>query len=123
MSIAIFFRTWWRGRLVGEDTQGNKYYEDKKKTRYGKPRRWVIYKGYPEASKVPPDWHGWLHFTISEPPECQNRYPWEKEHLPNLTGTSYAHQPKGLRRLIPEKDYEAWKPTGLSNESCQPNSR
>lgn len=110
MNIAILLRTWWRGRLVGEDSQGNKYYEDKKKMRYGKLRRWVLYKGRAEASKIPAEWHGWLHFTTSEPPLLQQRYAWEKEHLPNLTGTLYAHQPKGLKGLISLKDYEAWTP-------------
>ena len=110
MSISIFFRTFWRGRLVGKDTQGNKYYEDKSKMRYGKPRRWVIYKGFAEASKIPPQWHGWLHSTTSEPPQTGLHYPWEKAHVPNLTGTPYAHKPKGLRGLIVRKVYEAWVP-------------
>ncbi len=116
MSIAIFFRTLWRGRFVGEDSQGNKYYEDKKKTRYGKPRRWIMYKGRAEASKVPADWHAWLHFTTSEPPQLRQHYPWEKEHLPNLTGTPYAHQPKGLKGVVPLKDYEAWTPEGFAKK-------
>lgn len=113
MNIAIFFRTWLRGRLVGKDDQGNTYYEDKKALRYGKPRRWVIYKGRAEASKVPAPWHGWLHFTTPEPPEPYTPYPWQKEHIPNLTGTPYAHKPKSLKGITPQKDYEAWKPTGL----------
>jgi NADH:ubiquinone oxidoreductase subunit len=45
MSLSIYFRTWWRGRFVGEDIQGNKYFEGKKMMRYGKLRRWVIYNG------------------------------------------------------------------------------
>jgi NADH:ubiquinone oxidoreductase subunit len=110
MSISIFFRTWWKGRLVGEDLQGNKYYEDKKKTRYGQPRRWVMYKGRPEASKIPASWHAWLHFTTLESPQHHQRYDWEKDHLPNLTGTPYAHQPKGLKGLVSEMDYKAWTP-------------
>ena len=76
MSIAIFFRTFWHGRLVGKDTQGNKYYEDKRKMRYGKPRRWLIYKGFAEASKIPSQWHGWLHFTTAELPQTDLHYPW-----------------------------------------------
>ncbi|MBX9804376.1 MAG: NADH:ubiquinone oxidoreductase subunit NDUFA12 [Alphaproteobacteria bacterium] len=110
MSLSIYFRTWWRGRFVGEDIQGNKYFEGKKMMRYGKLRRWVIYKGRVEASKVPAEWHGWLHYTNDEPPESRHPYPWEKAHLPNLTGTKYAHQPKGLRGIEPEKDYVAWEP-------------
>jgi NADH:ubiquinone oxidoreductase subunit len=26
----------------------------------GSERRWVIYNGYADASKVPPGWRGWL---------------------------------------------------------------
>lgn len=110
MNISIFLRTLWRGRYVGQDTQGNKYFEDKKNATSNKPRRWVIYKGHAEASKIPAPWHGWLHYTTSEPPNLQHRYSWEKEHLPNLTGTPYAHKPKGLQGLVTEKDYEAWVP-------------
>jgi NADH:ubiquinone oxidoreductase subunit len=110
MSISIYFRTLWQGRLVGKDSEGNRYYEDKTTTRYGKPRRWVIYKGRAEASKIPALWHGWLHYTAAEPDMPDQRYPWQKEHLPNLTGTSRAYQPKGLRGNPPFKDYEAWKP-------------
>lgn len=110
MSISIYFRTLLRGRLVGQDAQGNKYYEDKKTKRYGKRRRWVIYKGFAEASKVPPEWHGWLHFTSDNPSPEARHYPWEKPHLPNLTGTPYAHKPKGMKGLIVRKDYEPWTP-------------
>ena len=41
--------TWRKGRLVGEDGQGNKYYTNKD----GK-KRWVIYNGFCDASRVPP---------------------------------------------------------------------
>ncbi|MBM3468633.1 MAG: NADH:ubiquinone oxidoreductase subunit NDUFA12 [Alphaproteobacteria bacterium] len=110
MSIAIFFRTWWRGQLVGEDSQGNKYYEDRKKKRYGKPRRWVIYKGTAEASKIPAPWHGWLHYITQAPSPSSPIYSCEKEHSPNLTGTPHAHKPRGKRGQLPNKGYEAWTP-------------
>ena len=68
--------TWWNsqtigtqiwtarhGVKVGEDDQGNIYYQ----TADAK-RRWVIYNGESEASRVSPDWHGWLHFTWDQPP-------------------------------------------------------
>ena len=60
-------------------------------------RRWVLYNGTVEASRVPPDWHGWLHHTFAEPPtapRCKAK-PWEKDHLPNLTGTEGAYHPPG----------------------------
>src|ERR1700674_4793473 len=50
--------TLFSGIAVGEDAFGNRYYQTK-----GGIRRWVIYSGTVEASRVPPDWHGWLHHT------------------------------------------------------------
>ncbi len=53
------FYTWRKGVLVGDDAQGNVFYQ----TRDGK-RRWVIFAGECEASRVGADWHGWLHHTL-----------------------------------------------------------
>ena len=102
--------TWRNGNKVGEDSQGNIFYE----TRDGK-RRWVIFNGEAEASRVDADWHGWLHHTFKEPPTEKPlaHKPWEKPHLENLTGTALAYAPKGsIRQAQPEtrSDYEAWSP-------------
>ena len=102
--------TWRKGQRVGEDMQGNIYYRNADDS-----RRWVIFNGEAEASKVSPEWHGWLHHTWDEPPteKALVHKPWEKEHLPNLTGTSMAYAPAGsLRRAEPKarSDYEAWTP-------------
>ncbi len=128
MLKAIF--TWWFGatigarnqirrsaRLVGHDEWGNAYYESVH-PRYsydGHTRRFVIYKGYADASKVPPEWHGWLHHTFDEPPTLAPlpRKSWEKDHKPNLTGTVWAWRPKGAlsrggERPLSGADYEAW---------------
>lgn len=102
--------TWRKGQKVGEDDQGNIYYQ----TAGGK-RRWVIYNGEMEASRVAPDWHGWLHYTWDKAP---TEVPlihkaWEKPHQENLTGTDAAYAPSGsIRRLKPgsRADYEAWQP-------------
>ena len=82
---------------VGRDSFGNRYYEERQ-ARPGKPpRRYVRYNGMIEASKVPADWHGWLHHTeLSPPPEGgYAQHEWQREHQPNTTGTSYAHRPIG----------------------------
>ncbi|RFU13160.1 NADH:ubiquinone oxidoreductase subunit NDUFA12 [Rhodobacteraceae bacterium W635] len=102
--------TWRKGQKVGEDDQGNIYYQ----TRDGK-RRWVIFNGEAEASRVPPDWHGWLHRTYEEAPTDRPlpHQKWEKPHEPNLTGTAEAYAPAGsIRRMEPAErsDYEAWRP-------------
>ncbi|KAG6579672.1 putative NADH dehydrogenase [ubiquinone] 1 alpha subcomplex subunit 12, partial [Cucurbita argyrosperma subsp. sororia] len=50
--------------LVGVDKFGNKYYQKlDEQTQYGR-HRWVEYaeKGRYNASQVPPEWHGWLHY-------------------------------------------------------------
>ena len=102
--------TWRKGVKVGEDDQGNIFYQ----TRDGQ-RRWVIYNGEAEASRVSPDWHGWLHHTFAEPPtKAPLRHKsWEKPHQENLTGTALAYAPPGSivrGRPAERTDYEAWKP-------------
>lgn len=106
-----------RGVFVGQDEQGNKYYEEKRPSIEGRKRRYVIYNGLAEASRVSPDWHGWMHYTVSEPPTIapMKRYAWEKPHQPNLTGTVKAYRPKGSLarggvRQTSTADYEAWSP-------------
>ena len=102
--------TWRKGVKVGEDEQGNIYYQ----TRDG-VRRWVIYNGEMEASRVSPDWHGWLHHTFDEAPSKAPfaHKSWEIPHQENLTGTAEAYAPAGsIRRAQPadRSDYEAWQP-------------
>ena len=102
--------TWRKGKKVGEDADGNVYY-----TNADGSRRWVIFNGLVEGSRVSPEWHGWLHHTWDEPPSEAPipRKDWEKPHLENLTGTARAYAPAGsLRRVDPEprSDYEAWSP-------------
>ncbi|MBT8457440.1 MAG: NADH:ubiquinone oxidoreductase subunit NDUFA12 [Rhodobacteraceae bacterium] len=102
--------TWRKGRKVGEDDQGNVFYQ----TADG-VRRWVIFNGETEASRISPDWHGWLHHTWDKPPtEAPVKHKaWEKPHQENLTGTPLAYAPAGsIRRPEPaaRSDYEAWQP-------------
>ena len=104
------FFTWRNGVKAGEDEQGNIYYRTRDNS-----KRWVIYNGEMEASRVSPDWHGWLHHTWDEPPSEKplRRRDWEKPHQENLTGTPLAYAPPGsIRRKRPEEksDYEAWQP-------------
>ena len=103
--------------LVGTDVHGNRYYQSRK-ARNGRPgRRYVVFKGQVEASKVPADWHGWLHYTEDTPPPQTGyaAHDWQQPHLPNLTGTTYAYRPdghvlKGGQRAKATGDYEAWTP-------------
>jgi NADH:ubiquinone oxidoreductase subunit len=125
--------TWWQGTTVGtnwhtakngervgSDEFGNVYY----RTRGGKidkllgfQRRWVIYAGQAEASKIPPGWHGWMHHRTDVAPsdETYEAWPWEIAHQANGTGSPNAYRPKGsilgsAIRQPASSDYGAWKP-------------
>ena len=130
MNILAKIFTWWDGatigtllnsRLTGEhvgtDGQGNRYFRAKKRLPDGRERRWVIYEGPNDASRVPAEWHGWLHGTLDDVPESHLPPPhiWEADYTPNATGTPAAYRPAGAlerggRRAPATGDYEAWAP-------------
>lgn len=110
------FGTWlltrFRGREVGRDADGNIYYESTRDQ-----RRWVVYAVDNDSSRVPPEWHGWLHRTREHPP-TEVPLPikaWEKPWRPNPTGSALAELPSGSlmasgRRAPSAADYRAWSP-------------
>ena len=125
--------TWWNGatfgthfftrrhgQFVGEDEVGNRYYRTKCveiDPSVGPERRWVIYNGEVDLSKVPPGWRGWLTYTTDVPPseESYRARSWQKPHLPNLTGTAGAYRPRGSllghnQRPAATGDYVPWNP-------------
>lgn len=111
-TIGTLVYTFFNGEKVGEDVQGNIYYQEKKG-----PKRWVIFKTDIEASKISPEWHMWLHHTVDYTPleRKPDRKAWEKDLEPNMTGTIDAYYPTGslneggLRKKT-TGDYEAWTP-------------
>lgn len=129
MGIVKNIFTWWEGSTfgtwlntarngtrVGEDSQGNVYYEGGTDPN-GLTRRFVIYNGANDASRVPAEWHGWLHHSIDGPPQSNLPPPriWEADYTPNQTGTPQAYRPSGAieaggKRQMATGDYEAWTP-------------
>ena len=109
LNTAIYIRR--KGIKVGEDDAGNVFYRNADDS-----RRWVMFNGEAEASRVSPDWHGWLHRTFDEVPSDKPlaHKTWERPHQENLTGTAQAYAPAGSIRRggEPERrsDYEAWVP-------------
>ena len=111
-SIGTLVHTFWNGVKIGEDAEGNKFYISKD----GK-KRWVIFNGEIEATRITPEWHAWLHKIVDETPLEKPRTikGWEKDHLPNQTGTVNAYAPSGAlteggARKGTTGDYEAWTP-------------
>ena len=118
--------TWWNGatvgtqlftrrhgREVGRDEAGNVYFQHRKDPR----RRWVVYNGSNDASRTPPNWQSWLRGQIDDVPDkaLPPRRPFQKEPVPNLTGTGETYRPSGSlsrggQRAAATGDYQAWKP-------------
>ena len=118
--MLTFFKeifTWWNGqtfgtrlqttffgKLVGEDELGNKYYQNKK------GKRWVIYNGEVEASKIPNEWYSWMHYLNNKIEFNQEfeKFSWQKKNIPNQTGTTKAFHPnKNDKNEF--KKYKSWK--------------
>ena len=126
MGVLAKIFTWWngatvgtslftslKGEQVGKDEDGNLYYRHRKDPR----RRWVIYEGANDGSRVPPGWQAWLKGTIDELPEkalpAKRRF--ETRPEPNLTGTMAAFRPDGALgsgkvRPASTGDYTPWTP-------------
>ena len=106
-TLGTFIYTLFTGKLIGRDQFGNKYYSN------SKGRRWVIYKNNIESSKIPPDWHSWIHFLKNtKPSKDSNKFKWQKKHEENLTGTPRAYKPEGsltAKNKNNMKKYESWK--------------
>jgi NADH:ubiquinone oxidoreductase subunit len=106
-----------RASLIGQDEQGNRFFEERKPSLEGRKRRYVIYKGLADPSRITADWHGWMHHTFDDPPTVAPlpRKAFERDHQANMTGTLFAYRPKGAegagdQRASSSGDYEAWKP-------------
>tara|TARA_B100001057_G_scaffold437649_1_gene469604 strand:- start:298 stop:651 length:354 start_codon:yes stop_codon:yes gene_type:complete len=97
-------------KKMGSDEYGNIYYSKSSKSVVNnfRERRWVIYKGEVEASKVPQEWNAWLHHSVNNIPDKRSRKPkWIKKHIVN--------KPRNINEVILEnkyqkKSYEIWKP-------------
>ena len=102
--------TFLKGKKVGIDEKGNKFYVHRKNNK----KRWIIYNGLMDASKVPALWHDWLHYRTDEiPNESDKNLNWYKMHKENTTGTKEAYSPdlsKNNEPKILKKNYEPWNP-------------
>lgn len=103
-TLGTWLTTWLTGIPVGKDAYGNRYFRNKSDS-----RRWVIYNGTVEGSRVPALWHSWLHRTSDTPPAN----PEENGYIPNLSGTAQAYHPPGAFSPAGSafRDYEPWSPS------------
>ena len=118
MTLGTLIYTKLFGAKVGTDPFGNTYYQGKALRSGLRHKRWVLYKGAPEASAVPPEWHAWLHHTIDAVPAAGGKphAPWQKPHVANQTGSPAAYRPpghtlEGGQRAKGTGDYQPWTPS------------
>lgn len=100
-------------KQVGVDQFGNKYFVGNSKNYLGHNKRYVLYNGINDGSKVPARWHAWLHYLSEKLPseESQKDYEWQIEHIQNLTGTKAAYDPSKSKHIKLES-YSSWRPKG-----------
>ena len=110
-TIGTSLQIWRHGTKVGSDPLGNVYYGSKQ------GRRWVVYQGANDPSRLPPEWYSWLHHQIDGVPDESLPPPpkFLKEPTGNLTGTPQAYRPSGALerggvRQAASGDYQAWTP-------------
>jgi len=103
-TLGTRFYTIFFGKLVGRDEFGNKYYQSKN------GKRWIIYKGEVEATKIPGEWYSWMHFTNNKIENNHDikKFNWQKSHQQNMTGTNKAYHPKKNNNAT-KKKYNTWK--------------
>mgnify|MGYP001359221969 CR=1 FL=1 len=103
-TLGTKLKTIFSGKLVGNDSFGNRYYENKA------GKRWVIYNGEIDASKIPNEWFSWIHFTNNKIENSHDlkKYNWQKPHQSNQTGTENAYHPNKNNNEI-KKKYTRWK--------------
>lgn len=83
------------GRLVGEDENGYKYYEDPTEV-YGQ-HRWTEFKvdswDEVEGTLIPPPWHLWMHHVTDSVPGTGGQLPenWEKVATVEQSDTPYVN--------------------------------
>ena len=113
MSFINKFFTSFFNKELGTDQFGNKYYASLKKDHQDKEKRFVVYRGISEPSKVPPMWHAWLHHLSDELPLNVQNYSWQQTAMPNVTGTKYSYYPKERDEFYKNKLYNSWQPKRL----------
>jgi NADH dehydrogenase len=104
-TIGTRIQTIFFGKKIGKDSFGNKYYQSKN------GKRWIIYNGEIDASKIPSEWYSWIHFMNNKIKinSDQKKYSWQKQHLPNQTGTKNAYYPDKENNYKISKKYKSWK--------------
>lgn len=123
-----YLREFRGGTQVGQDAYGNRYFEiqhdetipfcnrlmflcsssDLDRKRYVITNDWSD-----DSTKIPADWHGWLHATYDDNPTTSGQNlsnpSWSAPHTVNFTGSNKRYVPYSTtqRKILP------WEPSDL----------
>lgn len=99
------------GRVVGEDSFGNIYYESKGASFFGRKKRWVIYPNKErDSTTIPALWHMWLHCSCNHVPLHED----VSNHVKNRSGTDDAYVPLSLLLNGSGRSfYKGWDPISI----------
>jgi NADH:ubiquinone oxidoreductase subunit len=100
---------------VGEDEYGNQFFELKRLDYLGRKKRYCLYKGVVEASKISPEWHPFMHYQIEAKDVKKHfrEYKWQKPALPDTTLSAYKFLPKN--HMLYNEDCDLYNSTGSKN--------
>ena len=97
-NLGTLIYSFFYGKKVGEDKNGNKFYIHK----FNFKRKWVIYNKVVDPTSLKVAWQLWLTNNKKEVPSDINDnkiYMWQKEKVPNYSGTKNSYHPKKYKNL------------------------
>ena len=91
-NIGTILYSFLKGKKVGQDKIGNKFYVHKN----NENKKWVLYKYIVDPTSLDVKWQIWLTTANSNAPLSieENNFKWQKDKQPNLTGTINSYHPK-----------------------------
>tara|TARA_Y100001935_G_C16867111_1_gene296025 strand:- start:77 stop:385 length:309 start_codon:yes stop_codon:yes gene_type:complete len=101
MSLGFKIYSFFNGKLVHEDSLGNKFYVNKSNPN----RRWVVYAPNLGPESLPTFYHNWLHNTSDNISVNTSS---EDELLKNVKIRSQKHIPIHKSKI--KKGYNSWQP-------------
>ena len=96
MKFLVKIYLYFCGVKVGEDEYGNQFFELKRTDYLGRKKRYCLYNGIPEASKISPEWHPFMHYQIEakDVKTTFKQYKWQKSAVPDATLSQKKYLPR-----------------------------
>ncbi len=112
-SIGTILYSFFNGKKIGQDNQGNKFFIHKR----NKKKRWVLYKKQIDPTNLEVKWQIWLTETGKDMKKTKDNinFKWQKNKKANPTGTLNSYHPGNSSEkekiYVDEKNKNlVWKP-------------